>query len=69
MKLKVKYISIDPYETTHEQTFIGIDINDCDNQRYEYEKYLGRYHSNGISSIFKTEIIFDGANPFLYNGT
>ena len=69
MKLKVKYISIDQYETTHEQTFIGIDINDCDNQRYEYEKYLGRYHSNGISSIFKTEIIFDGANPFLYNAT
>lgn len=69
MKLKIKYIAIDPYYTTHEQTFIGIDIDDCENQQYEYERYLGKEHANGISSIFRTEILFDGSMSDFYNAT
>lgn len=62
MLLKIKYISIDPFYSDMEQSFIGLDIDSCERQRIEFESYLGREHSNGISSIYKTEILYDGTN-------
>jgi hypothetical protein len=67
MKLKIKYISIDPYYSDFEQTFIGLDINSCYDQCYEFENYLGREHSNGISSIYKTEVVYDESMSSFYN--
>lgn len=56
-KITVKYEAIDPFESTHEQTFIGNTIEDCEEQMMEYERFLGRNHANGIASIFKVHII------------
>lgn len=56
-KIIVKYVAIDPYYSTTTQTFIGENLDSCDQQKYEFEKWLGRNHSNGIASIYKIEII------------
>lgn len=56
-KLRVRYIAIDPYYSTHEQTFIGATLDDCGEQQFEYEQWLGREHPAGIKCIFKTEIL------------
>lgn len=57
MVLKKKYRAIDPYYSDQIQTFIGSDINSIDEQIYEFERWLGREHPNGIVTIYKTEII------------
>lgn len=59
MKAIIKYIAIDPYYSDQVQTFIGADSNSITDQIYEFEDYLGREHSNGIASIYKTESIHD----------
>lgn len=56
-RLKIRYNAVDPYYSTHEQTFIGVNLDDCDNQRFEYEQWLGREHPSGIMTIFKSEIL------------
>lgn len=56
-RLKIRYNAFDPYYSTHEQTFIGVNLDDCDNQRFEYEQWLGREHPSGIMTIFKPEIL------------
>jgi len=56
-RLKIRYKAVDPYYSTHEQTFIGANLDDCDNQRFEYEQWLGREHPSGIMTIFKPEIL------------
>ena len=56
MLAKIKYTAIDPYYSDMVQTFIG-SRESIDNQIYEFEKWLGKEHSNGISSIYKTEFI------------
>lgn len=56
-RLKIRYKAVDPYYSTHEQTFIGVNLDDCDNQRFEYEQWLGREHPSGIRTIFKPEIL------------
>lgn len=56
MTLKVHYESIDPYYSSHDQVFIGIDEESCYRQKYEYEEWLGRYHPNGIRCIYKAII-------------
>ena len=56
-RLKIRYKAVDPYYSTHEQTFIGVNLDDCDNQRFEYEQWLGREHTSGIMTIFKPEIL------------
>lgn len=56
-RLKIRYKAVDPYYSTHEQTFIGVNLDDCDNQRFEYEQWLGREHPSGIMTIFKPEIL------------
>lgn len=57
MKIKVYYESIDPYYSSHYQVFIGIDEESCYRQKYEYEKWLGRYHPNGIRCIYRETIL------------
>ena len=57
MTLKVHYESIDPYYSSHDQVFIGIDEESCYRQEYEYEEWLGRYHPNGIRNIYKVTIL------------
>jgi hypothetical protein len=58
-RLKIRYKAVDPYYSTHEQTFIGVNLDDCDNQRFEYD--LGgktmRPQGNGLVSLHddKTE--------------
>lgn len=56
-RLKIRYKAVDPYYSTHEQTFIGVNLDDCDNQRFENEQWLGREHPSGIMTIFKPEIL------------
>lgn len=56
-RLKIRYKAVDPYYSTHEQTFIGVNLDDCDNQRFEYEQWLGRELPSGIMTIFKPEIL------------
>lgn len=56
-RLKIRYKAVDPYYSTHEQTFIGVNLDDCDNQRFEYEQWLGSEHPSGIMTIFKPEIL------------
>ena len=53
MKLTVHYESIDPYYSSQDQVFIGIDEASCYSQRDEFEEWLGRNHSNGISNIYE----------------
>ena len=40
MRLKVYYESIDPYYSSHDQVFIGIDEESCYRQKYEYEEWM-----------------------------
>lgn len=56
-KLKIKYESIDPYYSDIIQTFIGEDIFSCWDQELMFKEWLGRNHSNGISSIYNVKII------------
>ena len=53
MKLKVYYEAIDPYYSSDEQVFIGIDEESCYGQKWEFEEWLGRNHSNGINNIYE----------------
>ena len=53
MKLTVYYEAIDPYYSSQEQVFIGIDEESYYSQRDEFEEWLGRNHSNGISNIYE----------------
>lgn len=38
MKLTVYYEAIDPYYSSQEQVFIGIDEESCYDQKYEFEE-------------------------------
>lgn len=53
MKLTVYYEAIDPYYSSQEQVFIGINEESCYSQKHEFEDWLGRNHSNGIKNIYK----------------
>lgn len=57
MILKVYYEAIDPYYSSMTQTFIGVDEEDCWNQKYEFEEWLGRYYSSGIRYIYRVKIL------------
>ena len=57
MILKVFYESIDPYYSSMTQTFIGIDEESCWNQKYEFDKWLGRNHQSGIRCIYRDKIL------------
>lgn len=39
MTLTVYYEAIDPYYSSHEQVFIGIDKESCYSQKYENRTY------------------------------
>lgn len=56
MRLKIKYIAIDPYYSDMVQIFVG-SRSSIDQQVYDFESWLGKEHSNGTASIYKTEII------------
>lgn len=53
MKLIVYYEAIDPYYSSQEQVFIGIDKEICYSQKWEFEEWLGRNHPNGMNNIYK----------------
>lgn len=53
MKLTVHYESIDPYYSSQDQVFVGIDEASCYSQKGEFEDWLGRNHPNGIRNIYK----------------
>ena len=55
MKAVINYKAIDPYYSDQRQAFIGETRESIDNQIYEFEKYLGREHPSGISTIYKKE--------------
>lgn len=57
MILKILYESIDPYYSSMTQTFIGVDNEDCWNQKREFDKWLGRYHPAGIRCIYRDKIL------------
>lgn len=60
MKRIVKYEAIDPYYSDFEETYIGTTLDDIDTQQYETEKFMGRHHENGIDSIYKPVLIYEG---------
>ena len=53
MKLKVYYEAIDPYYSSQEQVFIGINEESCYSQKWEFEEWLGRNHPNGMNNTYK----------------
>lgn len=55
--IKIRYNAIDPYYSTHIQTFIGMSLDDCEAQQVEFEKWLGREHPAGIMGIYCPEIL------------
>lgn len=55
MKIRKKYVAIDPYYSDFEISFIGDSLDKIDEQIFDFEKYLGREHPSGISTIYKTE--------------
>ena len=55
MKIIKKYVAIDPYYSDFEISFIGENLDKIDEQIFDFEKYLGREHPIGISTIYKTE--------------
>lgn len=57
MILKILYESIDPYYSSMTQTFIGVDDEDCWNQKCEFEEWLGRNQPDGIKCIYRDKII------------
>lgn len=57
MILKILYESIDPYYSSMTQTYIGVDDEDCWNQKCEFEEWLGRNHPDGIKCIYRDKII------------
>lgn len=60
MKRVVKYEAIDPYYSDFEETYIGTTLDDIDAQQYETEKFMGHNHENGIDSIYKPVLIYEG---------
>lgn len=60
MKRVVKYEAIDPYYSDFEETYIGTTLDEIDTQQYETEKFMGHNHENGIDSIYKTKIVYEG---------
>lgn len=55
MKIIKKYVAIDPHYSDFEISFIGDNLDKIDEQIFDFEKYLGREHPSGISTIYKTE--------------
>ena len=53
MKLRVHYEAIDPYYSSQEQVFIGINEESCYSQKDEFEEWLGKNHPNGMNNIYK----------------
>lgn len=60
MKRVVKYIALDPYYSDFEETYIGTTLYEIDMQQEELEEYLGHNHENGIQSIYRPELVFEG---------
>ena len=60
MKRVVKYEAFDPYYSDFEETYIGTTLDEIDIQQYETEKFMGRHHKNGIDSIYKPVLIYEG---------
>lgn len=56
-RIRIKYEAIDPYYSDQVQTFIGETIESCDEQRYEFERYLGRNHPHGFMAIYSPIVI------------
>ena len=57
MILKVKYKSKSSPEESFVQSFIGIDYDDCWNQKCDYEEYLEALHDNNIHNIYNIKVI------------
>lgn len=60
MILKIFYESINPHHSSMTQTFIGIDYNDCWNQKCDYEEYIEVLNDNNIRNIYNIKVI---SNP------
>jgi hypothetical protein len=60
MKRIVLYESLDPYYNDFEETYIGTTLDEIDAQQYETEKFMGHNHPNGIDSIYKSKIVYEG---------
>lgn len=57
MKLKILYEPINPHYSSMTQTFIGVDEEDCWNQKYEFEEYLEALNDNNIHNIYNIKVI------------
>ena len=55
--MKVHYEAIDPYYSSCDQVFIGIDEESCYEQKRAFEEWLERYHPNGIRCIYRETIL------------
>ena len=66
MKVKIKYIAIDPYYSDQTQTFIGDSHESIDNQIVEFERYIGREHPAGISAVYERKYVYDDCKFISY---
>ena len=57
MILKVKYELKSSPEESFVQSFIGIDYDDCWNQKCDYEEYQEALHDNNICNIYNIKVI------------
>ena len=57
MILKIFYEAIDPYYSFMTQVFIGVDEESCWDQKYEFDKWLGRHHPSGIHCIYRDKFL------------
>ena len=58
MKATINYKAVDPYYSDQTQTFIGETQESINKQIEEFEKYLGREHPAGVSTIYIKEKSF-----------
>ena len=64
MKLIVKYTAIDPLYSDQTQCFIGSTCEECWDQKYAFEEWLGRDHPCGINCIYQTELVNYNENEY-----
>ena len=57
MILKVKYESKSSHGESFVQSFIGIDYDDCWNQKCDYEEYIEVLNDNNIRNIYNIKVI------------
>lgn len=60
MKRIVKYTSVSPYHTDITHTYIGSSMREIEDIQYETEEFMAGEEYGGLTSIYKSEVIYEG---------